>query len=215
MFSATVFWGIVSKTITSMSTHWFSSRCVFKTLRPSKLTQHLQHQGELQGPSGLGFQQSCEHQPRTTADLPCISASLHFLTLPPALASLISLPESLTGNHSLKDWRLCCLISAKFKAEYLGNMERAVAKGDRKVLAARRSEGRSVLSSPDRPAKGKFGETRWEELTGLQSKVAQPTTAAPFPLSTQQTLMGTPQMLQAGGTGLQGRYETEIRNHKR
>ena len=41
-----------------------------------------------------------------------------------------------------------------------------------------------------------------------------PTAAAPFPLSVQQTLMGTPQMLQAGGTGLQGRCETEIRNHR-
>ena len=101
-----------------------------------------------------------------------MSAFLHFLTLPPALAPLISLPGSLTGNHSLKDWRLCCLISAKFKAEYLGDIERAVGKGDCKVLAARRSEGRSVLSSPDPPAKGKFGETSWEELTGSQGKVA-------------------------------------------
>ena len=167
-----MFWGIVSKTITRMSTHWFFSRCVFKTLRTSKLTQHLQHQVELQGPSGLGFQWSSEHQPRTTTDLPCMSAFLHFLTLPPALAPLISLPGSLTGNHSLKDWRLCCLISAKFKAEYLGDIERAVGKGDCKVLAARRSEGRSVLSSPDPPAKGKFGETSWEELTGSQGKVA-------------------------------------------
>ena len=173
MFSATVFWGIVSKTISRMSTHWFFSRYVSNTLRTSKPTQHLQHQVELLGPSGLGFQWSCERQPRTTTDLPCISASLHFLTLPPALAPLISLPESLTGNHSLKDWRLCCLISAKFKAEYLGNAERAVGKGGRKVLAARRSEGRSILSSPDPPAKGKFGETRWEELTGLQGKDAQ------------------------------------------